>query len=318
MHVIFIVLGVLFFVILAVGSYTFFAACRRKKAKNWLDKEALKGTGTEKLYPYILHAHTWLNSHKVEDIYVHSKDGLRLYGRWIPAENPKGTILLAHGYQSTPYIDFSLVLEVYYSLGMNMLIPDQRCHGKSEGKYVTFGVNEWQDMACWVDYHNTYLGNWPLILSGLSMGASTVLYMADEALPANVKGMIADCGFTSPYAIIGKVFHSVTHLPAWLFLWVTDLCARMFAGFSLKEKDTRVSLQHSKYPVILVHGLADDFVPCEMSREGYNACTSPKELLLVEGAGHGYSFLKDQEKYTQMISAFLQRNLEDQDELRNH
>ena len=311
MYVIFIILGTLLFAIFAVGSYTFFAACRQTKRRNWLDPEELKGTDREKLYPYISHAHNWFSTHEVEDIYVRSRDGLQLYARWIPAENPRGTILLAHGYQSTPYIDFSLVLDVYHNLGMNILIPDQRCHGKSEGKYITFGVKEWRDMTCWVDYHNKHLGNWPVILSGLSMGASTVMYMADEALPANVRGMIADCGFTSPYDIIGKVFHSVTHLPAWPFLWATDLCARIFAGFSLKEKDTRKTLQGGKYPIILAHGLADNFVPCEMSREAYDACTSPKELLLVEGAGHGYSFLKDRERYTQTVTAFLQRNLEE-------
>ena len=311
MYVIFIILGTLLFAIFAVGSYTFFAACRQTKRRNWLDPEELKGTDREKLYPYISHAHNWFSTHEVEDIYVQSRDGLQLYARWIPAENPRGTILLAHGYQSTPYIDFSLVLDVYHNLGMNMLIPDQRCHGKSEGKYITFGVKEWRDMTCWVDYHNKHLGNWPVILSGLSMGASTVMYMADEALPANVKGMIADCGFTSPYDIIGKVFHSVTHLPAWPFLWATDLCARIFAGFSLKEKDTRKTLQGGKYPIILAHGLSDEFEPGEMSHEAYDACTSPKELLLVEGAGHGYSFLKDRERYTQTVTAFLQRNLEE-------
>ena len=311
MYVIFIILGTLLFAIFAVGSYAFFAACRQTKRRNWLDPEEFKGTDREKLYPYISHAHNWFSTHKVEDIYVQSRDGLQLYARWIPAENPRGTILLAHGYQSTPDIDFSLVLDVYHNLGMNMLIPDQRCHGKSEGKYITFGVKEWRDMTCWVDYHNKHLGNWPVILSGLSMGASTVMYMADEALPANVRGMIADCGFTSPYDIIGKVFHSVTHLPVWPFLWATDLCARIFAGFSLKEKDTRKTLQGGKYPIILAHGLSDDFVPCEMSQEAYDACTSPKELLLVEGAGHGYSFLKDRERYTQTVTAFLQRNLEE-------
>ncbi len=311
MHVFLIILAILLLLILSVGTYTFFMACLRKKEPQWLNPEALKGTGAERLYQYILQAHNWMDSHKVEDIYILSGDGLNLYARWIPAENPKGTILLVHGYQSTPYIDFSLVLDVYHNLGMNMLIPDQRCHGKSEGKYITFGVKEWQDMARWVDYHNANLGSWPLILSGLSMGASTVLYMAEEKLPSNVKGIIADCGFTSPYAIIGKVFRSVTHLPPWPFLWVTDLCARLFADFSLKQKDTRKTLLSGKYPVILAHGLADDFVPCEMSQEAYNVCTSEKELLLVENAGHGCSFLKDRERYTQAVTAFLQKNLEE-------
>ncbi len=311
MHILLIILAILLVLVLSVGTFTFFMACLRKKEPQWLNPEALKGTGAERLCQYILQAHNWMDSHKVEDIRIQSRDGLNLYARWIPAENPRGTILLAHGYQSTPYIDFSLVLDVYHNLGMNMLIPDQRCHGKSEGKYMTFGVKEWQDMACWVDYHNTNLGSWPLILSGLSMGASTVLYMADEDLPENVKGIIADCGFTSPYAIIGKVFRSVTHLPPWPFLWVTDLCARLFADFSLKQKDTRKTLLSGKYPVILAHGLADDFVPCEMSQEAYNVCTSEKELLLVEDAGHGYSFLKDRERYTQAVTTFLQKNLEE-------
>lgn len=317
-YVALLALGIVLFFILCVGIYTFIAACRRRKPRHWLDEESLKGTDWEKLSPYIKHAYNWLETHKVEDIAVQSKDGLRLYGRWIPAENPRGTILLAHGFQSTPYVDFSLVLEVYHNLGMNMLIPDHRCHGKSEGRFITYGVKESQDMACWVEYHNAHLGNWPVILSGLSMGASTVLYMADADLPENVKGMIADCGFTSPYDIIKHVFRWITHVPAWPFLWVTELCTRLFAGFCLKQKDTRKTLKAGKYPVLIVHGLADDFVPCWMSREGYEACTSAKELLLVEGAGHGYSFLKDQERYTQMITAFLQRNLEDQDELRNH
>ena len=311
MYVIFLVAGALLLAIFAVGMYTFFSACKRKKPKDWLDPEAFRGTSLEKHHPHILTAHNWLNSHETRDIYVRSRDGLRLYGRWIPAENPKGTILLAHGYQSTPYLDFSLVLDVYHNLGMNMLIPDQRCHGKSEGKYITFGVKEWQDMACWVEYHNAHLGSWPLILSGLSMGASTVLYMADEPLPPNVRGIIADCGFTSPKEIIGHVFRTVTHLPPWPFMWATELCARCFGRFSLKGKDTRSTLQNGKYPVVIVHGTADDFVPCRMSREGYEGCISEKELLLVEGAGHGLSFLKDRERYTKTIEDFLQRNLEE-------
>lgn len=318
MQVVFLVLIALLLAVVAVGVCTFFIACTRGKQPQWLNEEELKGTSLEKLYPYILFAHQWLSSHDVEEVTTQSRDGLKLHARWVPAENPKGTILLAHGYKSTPYIDFSKVLDVYHRLGMNMLIPDQRCHGKSEGKFITFGVKEWQDMCCWVNYHNTHFGQYPMVLSGLSMGASTVLFMADEELPHNVHGIIADCGFTSPYEIISKVFRSTTHLPAKPFLWVTELCARCFAGFSLKGKDTRITLRSGKYPIILAHGLADDFVPSEMSRQAYEACTSEKELLLVENAGHGYSFLKDQERYTRTVTAFLQKYLEVENELRSH
>ena len=142
------------------------------------------------------------------------------------------------------------------------------------------------------------------------MGASTMLYLADEDLPQNVKGIIADCGFTSPKAIISKVFSSVTHLPAAPSIWIANVFARIFAGFGLNDKDTRRSLKNSKIPVVLVHGTADDFVPCSMSQEAYAACTSKKELLLVDGAEHGLSFLKNTEDYKKLILAFLRDNLE--------
>ena len=149
-----------------------------------------------------------------------------------------------------------------------------------------------------------------MILSGLSMGASTMLYLADEKLPNNVKGIIADCGFTSPKAIISSVFRAVTHLPVFPSLWAADLFARVFAGFRLSEKDTQRSLKDSKLPVLMVHGVADGFVPCEMTQKGYDACTGKKQLLLVEGADHGVSFLVDKERYTQMVTDFLKENLE--------
>ena len=86
---------------------------------------------------------------------------------------------------------------------------------------------------------------------------------------------------------------------------MTDMAARQFGGFSLDQEDTRRSLAKSKLPVLLVHGLDDDFVPCEMTKQAYDACTGPKELLLVKDAGHGVSFLVAKEKYIQTIVCFL-------------
>jgi fermentation-respiration switch protein FrsA (DUF1100 family) len=218
-------------------------------------------------------------------------------------------MLLVHGYRSTMLVDFGPALDSYHKRGMNLLIPEQRCHGKSEGRYITFGVKESRDMLCWIEYHNQHLGKFPVILSGLSMGASTVLYLADKELPDNVKGIIADCGFTSPKEILSSVFTRVIRLPAAPTILITDLIARLVAGFGLSEQDTRVTLKKSRLPVMMVHGKNDDFVPCEMSQQGYDACTSPKQLLLVDGADHGVSFLVAKERYSQMITEFLARCL---------
>ena len=310
MQVVGYVLIAILILILFSGAYTFVMACVRRKELPWMDEKALKKTSYGKYYENIVIGNQFLNENLSWEVHITSDDGLKLSGVWVPAENPKGTILLAHGYRSSKIVDFSLAFGMYHALGLNILIPDQRAHGKSEGKYITFGVKESQDMQLWVAYHNKTFGEFPLILSGLSMGASTMLYLADADLPVNVKGIIADCGFTSPIDIIRSVFHNVIHLPTAPTLWVVDLFARLFAGFSLTEKDSRRILQNSKLPVLLVHGVEDGFVPCEMTRQAYAACKEPKELLLVEGADHGVSFLVAKERYVETVVAFLQKYVE--------
>lgn len=300
-----------FFLVLTVsGGYLFWAACARRKELPWLVEEEIKKTSYGKYYKYIIAADQWLKDHQTRDLEIYSCDGLKLHATWVPAENAKGTILLAHGYRSAKFVDFGAAFEFYHSLGLNILVPDQRSHGKSQGKYITFGVKESKDMLKWVQFHNANLGNFQVILSGLSMGASTVMYLADEDLPENVKGIIADCGFTSPKAIISHVFKRVTHLPAEPSVWVADKFARIFAGFSFTEKDSRSTLSAARIPILIVHGKDDHFVPCRMSEQGYAACTGPKHLLLVDGAGHGVSFIVDTDRYTSMIIDFLKTNLE--------
>lgn len=304
-----VVIGCAILIILA-GVYTFFQACFRQKEIPWLDDETVKKT---KYAKYINTFHTserWLRDHNAMDIYTVSRDGLKLHAYWIPAENPRATVLLAHGYRSTFLLDFGLAFGFYHGLGINILVVSQRAHGMSEGRFITFGVKESEDMKCWIEYHNRHFGKHPMILSGLSMGASTVLYLADQNLPPNVKCIVADCGFTSPKEIIGQVLRKMLRLPSAPILWVADLCARMISDFSLIQKDTRNVLRNAKLPVFLIHGTDDDFVPCEMTRQAYAVCAGEKELLLVENAGHGTSFLVDRQTYQKRIIAFIKKNIE--------
>ncbi len=291
------------------GSYVFYAACVRRREISWLIQDEVMKTPYKKYYDHIVKAKQWIDAHHAKDVTVKSHDGLLLHGLWVPAENPRGTVLLCHGYRSSPLVDFGYALEIFHGLGMNLLIPDQRSHGKSQGRFITFGVKESRDMQQWIGLHNRELGSCPMFLYGLSMGASTVLYLADAALPDNVKGIIADCGFSSPKAIVSSVFKRVTHLPAVPSIWVTDLLARLFAGFSLTEKDTLRSLPNSRVGVLLIHGTQDRFVPCRMTRDAYSCCAEPKALLLVEGASHGVSFLVQPRAYTEKVVSFMEDRL---------
>lgn len=311
MKIIFYILAGIVLLVLFSGAYVFVVACVRRKELPWMVEEEIKKTSYAKYYNCILASNAWLKAHHAQDVYITSTDGLKLHGYWIPAENPRGTILLAHGYRSTMLVDFGLAYAFYHALGMNILVPHQRSHGESEGRYITFGVKESEDMKCWIDFHNQAYGSQQMILSGLSMGASTVLYLADQELPENVKCIIADCGFTSPRDILDSVFRSVVHLPSGPSLWAADLFARLFAGFRLTQMDTRKTLKNTKLPVLMIHGLADDFVPSYMTQQGFDVCCGEKEILLVEGAGHGTSFLVDKATYTKRVIAFLEKHLED-------
>lgn len=301
--------AIFLFLLLAFGGwFVFYKGCVRWKEMPWLVQEEIEKTKYKKYAGLIRRSHEWLCDHEPTDVYTESRDGLRLHALWVPAENAKGTVLFAHGYRSTYLVDFGGAMDFYHKNGMNLLIPDQRAHGKSEGKYITFGVKESEDMLCWLKFHNETLGGCPVLLSGLSMGASTMMYLADRDLPANVRGMIVDCGFSSPYEILSSVFRSVTHLPGWLCLWATNLFTKIFAGFTLKERDSRVVLGNNKLPIIMVHGKDDDFVPCDMTVQAYDVCTGEKQLLLVEGAGHGLSFLVENERYIATVEEFLKKH----------
>ena len=290
-----------------VGAYTFFTACGRGKEINWSDEAAVKATPFGKYYTHIHEGRQWLQEHNAQDVYMTNRDGLKLHASWIAAPNAKGTIIFAHGFHSCGLSDFSLAFDLYHKQDMNILLLTHRTHAPSEGKYITFGVKESRDVRDWIDYHNQNLGNYPILCSGLSMGAATVMYLAGMELPDNVRGFVADCGFTSPKEIISSVFRAKTHLPFWPFFWAAELCARFFAGFSLNEMHTTKTLAKNTRSILLVHGLEDDFVPAEMTRRSYEACAGDKTLLLVEGADHGTSFLVARQAYLDKIHQIVKK-----------
>ena len=308
-------MGLLLFVLLAFvlvtlvsGGYIFFVACRKKDV-DWLDEKVIAHTPNGEFYPFILATDQWLRDHNAQKVYTTAADGVQLHGFWIPAKQSRGTVLMAHGYRSTMLLDFCLPFQLFHRLGLNILVPQQRTHGKSGGRYITFGVKESVDMQRWIRYHNDRLSQQQIILYGISMGASTMLYLAERVLPGNVKGIIADCGFTSPREIISHVFRSVLRFPPLLSVWTAGLWARIFAGFSFSDCDTRKSLERTRLPVLLIHGTADSFVPSRMSEEAFKGCSGTKKLLLVKNAEHGLSYLTDGIAYAAHVIDFIKQNI---------
>ncbi|MBQ2880712.1 MAG: alpha/beta hydrolase [Clostridia bacterium] len=249
----------------------------------------------------------WFKDQKPERVWIKSHDGLKLAADYLPAKDPKGTIIVVHGYRSSNLNDFSCVFELYHSWNYNILAVHDRAHGDSEGKYIGFGILDRYDVRSWVNYAVENIGG-NIILDGMSMGAATVLMASGFDLPDNVKGIIADCGFTSPWEECKHVLKRDFKLPAFPLLYVCSFAVKCIAGYSLSEYSTLEALKTNKIPVLFIHGSSDTFVPTYMGKQNYEACIAEKELVIVEGAEHAESFLKETERCEQVLKNFLEKH----------
>lgn len=240
-----------------------------------------------------------------EEMSITSFDGLTLYGNYYEYAPGAPIELMFHGYRGSAERDLPGGVQRCFRVGHSALIVDQRCSGKSGGHTITFGIKEHKDCLAWVDFMLRRFGpDVKIILTGISMGASTVLMAGGCDLPPNVIGILADCGYSSAKDII-KIVIKKMGLPATLSYPFVKLGARLFGGFDLEETSPEEMVRRCKVPVIFYHGESDDFVPCHMSRINYEACASRKRLVTVPGAGHGLSYPVDQERYLKELRDFF-------------
>ena len=242
-----------------------------------------------------------------EDVSITSFDGLTLRGKFFEYAPDAPIELMIHGWRGTAERDLCGGVQRCFSMGRSVLLIDQRAAGSSEGNVISFGINEHRDCLAWVDFLCDRFGDRPIILTGSSMGAATVMIAAGEPLPSNVVGVIADCGFTSARDIIRKVIGDMK-LPPALGYPFAKLGAYLFGGFRLEEKSAVEAMRRCRIPVFFIHGTDDRFVPYEMSVACYEACAAPKYLFTVPDAGHGLGYLKDQEGYVRELVRFSQAN----------
>lgn len=240
-----------------------------------------------------------------QEFSIVSHDGLRLYGKYYEYAPGAPMELMFHGYRGNAERDLCGGVQRCFALGRSAFIVDQRTSGKSEGTVISFGINEHQDCLRWMDFLISHFGeDVQIYLTGISMGASTVLMAAGKPLPPQVIGVVADCGFTSAKAIIQKVIRQL-HLPAKLLYPFVKWGAKLWGGFELESRSPIESVKNIQIPVIFAHGLTDDFVPWEMSKENFDACGSEnKHLCTIPDCGHGLAFVIDPEGYKKALRTF--------------
>lgn len=246
-----------------------------------------------------------VRTYQYEEITVTSFDGLKLYGRYYECK-PDATIeIMFHGYRGSSERDLCGGVQRAFALGHSVLLVSQRASGPSGGHVISFGINESRDCRTWIEYAVSRFGpTVKIILTGISMGASTVLIAAGSPLPDNVIGVLADCGYSTARDIIQKVIRQIG-LPVKPLYPIIKFSARLFGCFDLEETTPLEAIKNCRIPVIFFHGTNDDYVPFEMSQLNFDACPSRKQLILVPGAGHGLCFPADQDGYLSALNEFF-------------
>lgn len=250
-----------------------------------------------------------LSRRPFETVTIRSRDGLTLSGRYYHTAEGAPLDICFHGYKSHPFTDFSGGSGLCIEMGHNVLLIDQRAHHASEGKAITFGIQERWDALSWVDYAIDWFGSdVKITLYGISMGGATVLMAAGLPLPEQVKGIIADCPYAKAEDIILDVGRKM-HYPPGLIRPFLHLGAFLFGGFRLNETDAVRSVQNTKVPIVIIHGEADSFVPCAMSEPVERANPQMVRRYTFPGADHGISYLVDEQRYRRIVTDFAKEIL---------
>ncbi len=238
-------------------------------------------------------------------------DGLRLIATLIPAEQPsKKTVICIHGFHANHYREYATFIRFYRDLGYNVLLPDNRAHGESEGKYIGYGWLDRLDLLQWIQVAlKEYGTDSQIVLQGVSMGAATVLMASGEKLPEQVKAIVADCPYTSLKEEL-RACIKARKVPVHPLLETGSVMNKLVAGYSYEEASALEQVKKSVTPTIFFTGDADDFVPTEMTHELYEACAAKdKEIWVVAGAGHAEAHVVGKEAYEEKVKAFLEKHV---------
>ncbi|MHC5215801.1 serine aminopeptidase domain-containing protein [Enterococcus sp. LJL128] len=243
---------------------------------------------------------------------------IQLYARYIDNHSEK-TVVVHSGYRDGQNSNLTHV-KLFSDMGYNVLIPDTRSHGDSEGEYITFGHYEKEDLTGWINQEVQSRPDQEIILFGISMGAATT--MLSQATPhPNVTAYIEDCGYYSTE----QQFHDILNLFTQFFKYIPLVKDYDWTGKEgqlinkLNEEKTKPILKMDIYqvapinavdktgvPKLFIHGDADWFIPPVAQEVLYDKAIGYKEKLTVAGAEHGQSIYIDEALYTATVHSFLE------------
>src|SRR5690625_2174363 len=305
-------IGLLLIGLIIAGNY-FYSQGIKRGTEVELHREAVTVNvdATVKDQEIFEEAKEWFDQQDPEILELTSYDDLQLKAQYIAHDQQSNkSVILAHGFRNTSE-DMGKLVKFYNDQGFNVLLPDARGHGESEGDYIGYGWHDRLDYIDWIELLiNEHQTN-EIILHGNSMGAALVLMVSGEELPGEVKAIIADSGYSTVKEELAHQLKHIYKLPSFPLLDVTSVITKIRAGYTFEEASSIKQVENNTRPLFIIHGDADDLVPTDMAYEIYEAAGGEKELWIVPDVGHTKAFDILTEEYQKRVKDFINRFLEE-------
>lgn len=251
----------------------------------------------------------WILDQNYEQPQLTAFDGVTLKAWLLTPDTPCNKfVICVHGHTSRGLFEFASISRMYRDAGFNVLVVDDRGHGASGGT-ISFSILDRYDVQLWAKYLAERFPCSEIFLHGISMGSATVTQCSCLELPKEVKGVIADCGFTSPAKEIGAVCRQF-FMPPYPTLWGVDFWCRICDGYSVFDANSLKTLPNATLPILFIHGQKDTLVPPKMAERMYEVCAAPKRIVRFEEAIHARSFARYPEEYKRATLGFISDCLE--------
>lgn len=244
-----------------------------------------------------------------KQVQITAKDGLILNAGYYENAGSHKWAVVIHGYRSN-HENAGHFAQRYYDEGFQVLAPDLRACGESEGDFVGMGWLDRTDILSWTDWIIEQDPQAQIVLHGVSMGAATVMMTSGEDTSDAVKVFVEDCGYTNVWEVFASELKLRFGLPEFPIMYVSNFIASMRAGYQFDEASSLNQLAECTKPMLFIHGTADDFIPFDMLDRLYEAKTDgEKEKIVAEGAGHGEACYLLGDEYWNRVFEFVGRYL---------
>ncbi len=266
-------------------------------------------------YPQIVN---WMDSlysnQALRDTFITNTEGVRLHAYYASAPKPTPrTAVIVHGYTDNA-IRMMMIGYLYHKdLQCNIMLPDLQNHGQSEGEVMQMGWKDRLDVMQWIGVSRQLFGGdadtTRIVVHGISMGAATTMCVSGEVLPANIKCFVEDCGYTSVWDEFSGELKSQFNLPDFPVLYSASFLCQLRYGWNFKEASPQMQIAKCQLPMLFIHGGGDAFVPTSMVYTLYETKPGIKELWVEPDVTHAQMYKDHPEKYTGVVSRFVNRYL---------